>query len=538
MTSKHISLSKTKSVDARLCAFHIDLNFVHLRSEYIRRWLPLIAEMGYNAILWETEDKVCWETCPEVAWPEAITKSVFRSLLDDTAALGMESIPLLQTIGHAEYVLQHEAHRHMRELPDRHDCYCTENPATRVFLGNLIREMLDLFGSPRRFHLGGDEAYVFGQCPKCAAQVAAVGEIELYARHLTELSRPLRDARVVPAVWSDMILANASELDGILDGFEIWDWNYWCAGQSQKEVRVWGHGTLARSQLSPAIIQCFPQILGVEGALNGFYTADFLRDKGYSVVLCGSARSAGDSFFCPQTRLHDFNIAAVAAKAARSGLTGIGVTSWGIRLNSWETQWISLALGPIFLLEPEADVQHARASVAESLFGVEGALILEAIDQISGQVSLFAREKATGVQWNGLKDSLPAPSGHVEQCLRRIRKENRLETEILVVEDQIQRIKCGLVRLEELAARVTTGRHLFDRWVMAAEFQYLHARITRDILKGSHVEFTVDHLEKLRHRYLAFLRFDQTNGSAEKNAGLVYDALIAYKLDKLYKDQG
>jgi hypothetical protein len=48
----------------KLCIFHIDLNFSCLREDYLRKWLKKIADAGYNAILWEIEDKVRLDSCP------------------------------------------------------------------------------------------------------------------------------------------------------------------------------------------------------------------------------------------------------------------------------------------------------------------------------------------------------------------------------------------------------------------------------------------------------------------------------------------
>ena len=49
----------------RLNIFHMGYNFVCLKRAYQREWLKRIVEMGYNAVLWELEDKICWESCPE-----------------------------------------------------------------------------------------------------------------------------------------------------------------------------------------------------------------------------------------------------------------------------------------------------------------------------------------------------------------------------------------------------------------------------------------------------------------------------------------
>src|SRR5690554_4586561 len=100
-----------------IIAFHIDMNFICLPLPYLRHWLGRIAEMGYNAIVWELENKVQWDTCPECVWPEAMSKQQFRELLELSRSLGLEPIPLMQTIGHGEYVLKHDKYRPFRELP-------------------------------------------------------------------------------------------------------------------------------------------------------------------------------------------------------------------------------------------------------------------------------------------------------------------------------------------------------------------------------------------------------------------------------------
>ena len=52
----------TGSPTRPLRIFHMDMNFMCLREDYLRRWLKNLADMGYNAVLWELEDKVQWET--------------------------------------------------------------------------------------------------------------------------------------------------------------------------------------------------------------------------------------------------------------------------------------------------------------------------------------------------------------------------------------------------------------------------------------------------------------------------------------------
>ena len=88
--------------------FHIDMNGLLYKKEYLKQWLTKIKADGYDTILWELENGVQWETCPESNDSDALSKKDFKDLLKHTKEIGLESIPLLQTIGHAEYVLKNK----------------------------------------------------------------------------------------------------------------------------------------------------------------------------------------------------------------------------------------------------------------------------------------------------------------------------------------------------------------------------------------------------------------------------------------------
>ncbi len=512
----------------RLCIYHIDLNFVNPRPDYLQAWLPVIADMGYNAILWELEDKVAWETCPDAVWPEAMSKKEFRAVLDQASDLGLEAIPLLQTIGHGEYILKQDAYRSLRELPDHHDCYCTENPETRAFLKQLITEYLDLFGPIRRFHLGGDEAYVFAECPTCAAEAERIGRNALYARHILDISTPIRERGARAGIWCDMALAHPEQIADIPTDLDIWDWNYWTTGDPSEPIRVWGKGRYLKEELPPEFLETFPEAISPDGSLNGFYTSDVLKRKGYDVILCSAARASGDSFFVPQTRIHAGNIGAAAKKAATADLLGTCVTSWAVRLNRWETHRFFLPLAPMLLAHPSADVTEALRSVGSDLFGCDPALFIEAVDLISGMQVPFGQARSTAVQWDRLKDSLPAPEGYIRDLLNEWRESGRLDSEMQALETSREDLARGLSKLAAFVLKARAGFDILHAWTQAASFQLWQVRMAREILRGRRSAQHAAFLRSLKNEYEHFLRFDQTPRSAAQNAGLVYDALIEY----------
>ena len=85
-----------------LLVLHLDFNTIQMKKEAVVDCLREAAGMGYNAVLWEIENKVRWETCPECVDPEAFSKEEFKQMLAEADRLGLEPIPLMQTFGHAE----------------------------------------------------------------------------------------------------------------------------------------------------------------------------------------------------------------------------------------------------------------------------------------------------------------------------------------------------------------------------------------------------------------------------------------------------
>ncbi len=507
---------------------HIDFNFVNIRPEYLRIWLRQLADMGYNAVLWEVEDKVQWETCPDAVWPEALTKSDFRSILDEAENLGLEAIPLLQTIGHAEYILKQDAYRHMRELPDRHDCYCTENPAVRTFLKRLITEHLELFGKIRHFHLGGDEAYVFARCPTCLPEARKIGRNTLYARHMLDISAPIRSRGIRAGIWCDMILSHPEQLDAIPSELEIWDWNYWDGDGPLEEVQVWGKGRVKRNEVNDDLKRLYPEILAVDGQLQGFYTSDALVRMGYEVILCSAARAFGDSVFCPRTALRAGNIVGAARKTATARLLGTCVTDWAIRLNSWRTHRSLLPLAPQILNDPSVELTAALEKAAGELFGPPAAGLIAALN-LTTEVDLpFGQARSTGIQWNGLKDSVPPPPHFIRDLLGEWAASGRLEKERIAVDATIAQIETGLEKLRRVAAEARTATNLLSFWQRAGDLQLNQARLARELLAGERGRKKVHALKELKRKFEEALSLDQTPRSAAKNAALVYDCLIEY----------
>ena len=490
--------------------FHIDMNFAVLRTDYLEKLLERLAEMGYNAILWELENKVRFERLGRAADPEAMTKPEFRRLLDYARKLRLEPIPLLQTIGHGEYVLLHPEFQQLRENPLRHDCYCTTRPAVRTHLKELIAEYLELFGELRFFHLGGDEAYEFGTCDACRAYIERHGRNRLYSDYLLDLSTAIRARGIRPGVWADM-----------------WDWNYWGSGPEDREIRIWGEGPVTRDTLTDAHRRTFPGVLDGAGRINAFYATDFLTKHGFEVILASSSRSAGDALFAGAFGRHARNIIGCARKAGESALVGHCVTSWAIRQHSYETQLPLLAPAPRAAAEPQCSPETLLRETGEALFGTDPARFYEAADRI-GTAFPFDLTGDVGIQWNGLKDQLPAPAGFIADELRRRREEGTLPELRRQLADARAGLLRGIALLNEFATEARRGFDILESWRCAAHLQLGQYLLAQGLLNGGDFQEYEMLAGTLRDQFRTELARFHRPDSARRNAGQVYDAVIAF----------
>lgn len=510
----------------QLNIFHIDFNYVSLRIDYLRDWLKRIADMGFNAVLWELEDKIEWETCQECVWSEAMSKDDFRELLAYSKSLGLEAIPLLQTIGHGEYVLLQDKYKKFREVPDKYDCYCTSNPEVSDFLVRWIEEYLELFGDIRFFHLGGDEAYVFGTCPQCAEIAERDGKNKLYSDHINKLAKPILEKNIRPGIWNDMIMHYPDSVDLISKDFVIWDWNYWDTDGIPEQVIVRSHGRLKKEELNDEVLKLLPELLDKNNNLQPFYSVKTLKKLGFDIILCSSSSSAGDNFYCPAP-IHTGNIVGAASTVKKENLLGNCVTSWAIRLNDFITQIPSIGLATLAIKEPEKNSKALQYKYCENLFGVKPDKFIKASDALGISMS-FTQAHSTGVQWDGMKGSLPAPSNYISEYLIDLNKNNpeALKSTAVTINSALVDIPQGIKLLSEFFQEAEKGFEIIEYWLTAAKFLLDRVLIAQKIINNVKSPEIVQLLEIQKAEYTAFLKRRETPKSAEKNSGLVFDSII------------
>lgn len=155
-----------------------------------------------------------WDSCPEIAAPESISKAELRELVRLCRRHFIEPIPLINIPGHAKWLFRNDRNLELAEDPKTRWAYCVRHPEGEKLVKQILAEALAVF-RPAALHLGHDEVTLGGpfphpDCPRCAGRTTT----ELVMDHARRFSEWLRARKVQPLFWGDMLLAKGEASDG------------------------------------------------------------------------------------------------------------------------------------------------------------------------------------------------------------------------------------------------------------------------------------------------------------------------------------
>ncbi len=154
----------------------------------------------------------------DVAGGGLLEKSEVSDLIEYARALGFEIVPEVQSFGHVQYITY--AHPEIAEISDEvkndvkdtrdedqppdvfyHHSYCPQNEKSYEIIFDIIDEIIEVAKPERYVHMGHDEVYQIGLCPKCKDKDHA----ELYAMHVNRMHDYLAKKGYKMAIWCDMV---------------------------------------------------------------------------------------------------------------------------------------------------------------------------------------------------------------------------------------------------------------------------------------------------------------------------------------------
>ncbi len=175
--------------------------------EGLKAFLRRISLMGFNALLLYTEDTYAVKEYPYFGYCRGrYSFEELRQLDDYAAALGIEMIPCIQTLGHLSRALRWPGYGN---VSDTGDTLLVDSEDTYRMLENLIIAASAPFRS-RRIHIGMDEAYSLGR-GRHLDQYGYEDPEQLMQRHLQRVHEIVKKHGLHAMMWSDLYFHLASQ---------------------------------------------------------------------------------------------------------------------------------------------------------------------------------------------------------------------------------------------------------------------------------------------------------------------------------------
>ncbi|OQA84107.1 MAG: Beta-hexosaminidase [Lentisphaerae bacterium ADurb.Bin242] len=212
---------------------------------FIKGFIDFIAENHYNTLFLYLEWRVRTKTF-DIGKKEGYSAEELAEIVEYAAVRGIDVIPGLATLGHAELILEQQkfaSYSERREgIPGRFGdgidhVFCPSLPETRRFLESYLSEVAAIFPKTPYLHVGGDEAWDFVLCSKCRDAVRTFDdEQKLYLDHFKFIHKVVKKLGKRMMLWDDMFEYYEDILPEMPRDIIMVDWQY------QKNVRGYlGH---------------------------------------------------------------------------------------------------------------------------------------------------------------------------------------------------------------------------------------------------------------------------------------------------------
>jgi len=181
--------------------------------------------LGFNWVIVEVNGGFAYRSHPEAAEAEPMTAAEAGRLSKMAKDKGINLVPMYNCLGHQSWREKAgallRAHPEFNEAPDldatAKDFYCMSwcpnHPGVNPLVFDLFDELLEAFEA-EAFHVGMDEVFVIGHCPRCKGKPNA----ELFAKAVNDYHTHLVGKRGVEMqMWGDRFL------DGKATGYGLWE---------------------------------------------------------------------------------------------------------------------------------------------------------------------------------------------------------------------------------------------------------------------------------------------------------------------------
>ena len=222
----------SKQMESITKAFQWDLARQVERLDFLLELLPRYAEWGYQELYLHLEDAVVYPSLPGVARPDAYSYKQFRRLVDSATKAGIRVVPIVNLLGHTQYLIKTPELRDLNELRDakggplERGQICPLHPRTLEIADTLLRDMAP-FCTAGKVHVGLDESFHLGKCPRCRTDVEQSGLAAHFAGYVNQLERLAAARGLRMGMWADMLALLPAAIPLLPRNVMAYDWYYY-----------------------------------------------------------------------------------------------------------------------------------------------------------------------------------------------------------------------------------------------------------------------------------------------------------------------
>ncbi|MBQ3505801.1 MAG: family 20 glycosylhydrolase [Clostridia bacterium] len=190
--------------------------FSYTTMDYLQKYVRLAGFMKLSYVVLEF-----WKTYPFACFKAGVDKGAFSKrelmkLCEVAKALGVEIIPMINTLGHASWGSRKSGeHLALYNNPKLADLYDTigwnwnvRNPRVLALQKQMIDELIQTFDGCAYVHLGCDEAFGFGVDRIFQGDKKPT---EYMCEHINALARYVKSKGKTSLIWGDMLLPRKPE---------------------------------------------------------------------------------------------------------------------------------------------------------------------------------------------------------------------------------------------------------------------------------------------------------------------------------------
>lgn len=307
---------------------HIDVKHHMEKAEYLYSIIDQLAAMKVNQVLIEFEDKLGYETRPTVGARDALSVEQWKQWSEYAHERHIEVSPLVQGLGHVNFILKHDEFKHLRDDPESDWAINPLMDETYELQFDLYDDAIKATPYGQYIHIGGDEVETTG---------GTLGEgqspLELQLIWMAKVCKYVEDQGRTPMVWDDQFFKLTGVYESMFDSEmdqatvdSIWTVN---APNLDKFIELFPKNCLYLRWNYDN-----PECLGNQKAI------DWFKEKGLQCL--GTTAAQTRWLLMPQEQGKIPTIEAFAEVAIDKGLEGLLCTLWDDDSPHFETYWRGL----------------------------------------------------------------------------------------------------------------------------------------------------------------------------------------------------